>query len=91
MQANDQPKMKKGAIAKIKALTDKGTWIEVLRSSAKGKILLLLWVFSRRRRKFNSHMSVLLKVKGHIVLRGDLQLNFDNKDIYSPVAAWPTV
>ena len=72
----------KAAQDEIDALTDKGTWYEDLKSSATNKIIPSQWVFRIKR----TPDGTVKKLKGRIVLRGDLQED-DGQDNFSLVTS----
>ena len=88
MQSDYKDQMLIASQAEIDELTSKGTWEEGLRSNATTKIIPCKWVFRNKRNSEGTHIT---KHKGRIVLRGDLQTDISDEDMFSPVAAWPNV
>ena len=86
MYAHDRAEMLQAAEAEIRQLEEHGTWVEVPKSSARGKIIPNQWIFVRKR----DPMGNLKKIKGRLVLRGDLQ-DFSQEEKFAPVASWSTV
>lgn len=74
------------AAEEIRALENKGTWVEVPISEAKTRILPGLWVFRRKRTPDGE----IKKRKGY-TCRGDLEQDDDGQNTYSPVVAWSPI
>ncbi|GKY94961.1 hypothetical protein MPSEU_000460700 [Mayamaea pseudoterrestris] len=84
----DQPHVSKwleAAAEEIRVLESKGTWEEVPKSQAKGRILPGTWVFRRKRTPDGS----IKKYKGRYCVRGDLQEGVF--ETFAPVIAWSTI
>jgi hypothetical protein len=85
MNDSDSDKWKQAAQDEIKALTEKGTWLEVPQSKALSKIIPGTWVFRRKR----SPDGTIKKFKGRYCVRGDLQEG--NFETFAPVVSWSTI
>jgi hypothetical protein len=81
----DRDKWITAARAEIAVLEANNTWIEVLKSSAKGKIIPGTWVFRRKRTPDGE----IKKYKARFCCRGDLL--DDESNTFAPVVHWPTV
>ncbi len=73
------------AMKEIKELEDKACWEVVPKSSAKGKIIPVVWVFRRKR----SPDGQFRKFKARFCVRGDLMS--DDLETFAPVVSWATV
>ena len=69
----------------LRELEQQGTWTEVDKQNATNRIVPTQWVFRIKRTPDGN----VKKLKGRLVLRGDLQ-DCDG-ETFSPVASWPTV
>jgi hypothetical protein len=68
----------------IDELVSKGTWEEILKAKATGKIIPLVWVFRRKR----APSGELKKFKARICCRGDLMP--DDLETFASVVQWST-
>jgi hypothetical protein len=85
MADTDHDKWVAAAQAKIAVLEANNNWVEVLKSSAKGKIIPGIWVFCRKRMPDGE----IKKYKACFCCRGDLL--DDESNTFAPVVHWPTV
>ena len=84
----DHPHVQKwleAAAEEIRVLEAKGTWEEVPKSEAKGRILPGTWVFRRKRKPDG----MIKKLKARYCVRGDLQEGVF--ETFAPVIAWSTI
>ena len=70
----------------IGGLVGMQTWEEVLESEATGRILPMVWVFTRKRDPDGN----IIKFKARICANGALQ-EATKEDTFAPVVAWSTV
>ena len=73
------------ALKEIRELEAKDCWDVVSKSSAKGKIIPVTWVFRRKR----SPDGQFRKFKARFCVRGDLMS--DDLETFAPVVSWSTV
>ena len=81
MGSDYQKEMLIASQVEIEELTFKGTWVKDLRSNATIKIVPCQWVFRNKRNSEGTH---IIKHKGGIVLREDLQTDISDADTFSP-------